>query len=267
MASGQQQSMQQQGGTYFQDPAFIQRLLDSLGGQQQQFNAYLSNPTASPLYTNQLRGLLASLAPQEAASRQAYTDAGVAAGNRSSGRFAQGAANLEGNILRNQQSTAGQLLGQNFGQMTQALLAAMGLTPQLLQALKMQQSSSSSQGTGWNDAGGGGMGGGGGGGGGGLQFSNPGAGGGYFNTPGYGRGQPDMPGSQLSLPYSSTGMQPNTSATPSYDPNAWMSGSTYLGANGDYIMPGGPGGWNPSQQQQDEWGFTPQDWQNDPYFQ
>ena len=142
-----QQSSQQQSNTFFSDPAFVQRLLDSLGPQMTQFNDYLTNPAASPLYTNQLRGLMASLAPQEAQARQAYTDAGTAAGNRSSGAFARGSANLQGNILRNQQATAGQLLGQNFGQMTQALLAAMGLTPQIMNALKLQQSSGSSQGS------------------------------------------------------------------------------------------------------------------------
>ena len=90
MASGSNQSSSQssQSGTYFSDPDFIKRLLESLSGQQTQFNDYLSNPTANPLYTNQLRGLMASLAPQEQAGREAYNDQGIAAGTRSSGAFA-----------------------------------------------------------------------------------------------------------------------------------------------------------------------------------
>jgi hypothetical protein len=267
MASGSSQSSQQtsqqqsQSGTYFQDPAFIQRMLDALGGQMGQFNDYLSNPAASPLYTNQLRGLMASLAPQEAAGRQAYTDAGIAAGNRSSGRFAQGQANLEGNIMRNQQATAGQLLGQNFGQMTQALLAAMGLTPQMLNALKMQQSSSSgssqgtSQGSSWNDGGGGGGGGGSSGGSQSLKAPNL----GY--TPGVG-----LPQSYGGTP-GTTGPNAGQTGAPAttYNPN-FMEGATWFGPNGSYITPGTgqPGAWTPPQT--DEWGFTAEDWANDEYY-
>lgn len=265
MASGQQQqqTQQNQGSTYFSDPGFVQQLLQSLGPQMGQFNDYLSNPTASPLYTNQLRGLMASLAPQEAASRQAYTDTGVAAGNRSSGRFAQGAANLEGNIIRNQQATAGDLLGKTFGQVTQALIQAMGLTPQLLNALKLQQNSGSSQGTssGWNDGSGGA--GGGGGGGSGLSNDNP-----FWsqNDPYF---QDQMRQAQqrerdiserAQRPGSTSGEEP---PPPQYNP---PPSSTWFDSNGNFVSGGGNYNGNNFATTRDQFGYTPQDWQNDLYF-
>ena len=244
-----QQSSQQQSNTFFSDPAFVQRLLDSLGPQMTQFNDYLTNPAASPLYTNQLRGLMASLAPQEAQARQAYTDAGTAAGNRSSGAFARGSADLQGNILRNQQATAGQLLGQNFGQMTQALLAAMGLTPQIMNALKLQQSSGSSQGSSESSSGMGGGGGGGGGGyGSGLQGPSYGnyAPGNAITTPGVGAAYGN---NNSGFDFGVSAQAPAPVSAP-YDPNAWMNGATYFGSNGDFITPGG--GWTPSDSE-DQW--------------
>lgn len=259
MASGQQQTQQNQGSTFFSDPGMIQRLLDSMGGQQGQFNDYLSNPTASPLYTNQLRGLMASLQPQEAASRQAYNDAGVAAGNRSSGAFAQGGANLEGNIMRNQQSTAGQLLGQNFSQMTQALLSAMGLTPQMMNALKLQQNSGSGQSSGWNDAGGG-------------------------STGTYGQSLASGSGNyQAGSPFDASGQQRSMGGSASVGPNynpaehaGWQqtiaagqpANSTWFGGgSGNFVSGAGQGQqpFNPGGQ--DQFGFTPQDWASDPYMQ
>lgn len=246
-----QQSSQQSSSTFFSDPAMVQRMLDALGGQMNQFDQYLSDPTSSPLYTNQLRGLMASLAPQEAQSRQAYTDAGVAAGNRSSGRFAQGQANLEGNIMRNQQTTAGQLLGQNFGQMTQALLAAMGLTPQMLNALKLQQSSGSSQGS--NDAGGGSGGGGGGGGYGG------GGGGGFLSAPNLGY----QPGVGLPQSYGNSpgiigpNYNPAEHAAWGNDINNWSNSFGGVGTGLNFGQENHP---------VDSFGFTEQDWANDPYF-
>lgn len=141
-ASGQASS-----STYFPQqgmlPGYLQQLLGALGGNAQsaagQYNNYISNPTASPLFQNTLNGLLQALAPSETAARRNYNDAGIEAGNRSSGLFAGGAANLEGNLLRNRQTTASQLLQQQFPQMTQALLAPQQLASQLMQALKLSQ--------------------------------------------------------------------------------------------------------------------------------
>ena len=140
-------SGQSSGSTYFanegQMPDYLSQLVQTLMGQGQaaagQYNDFISNPTASSLYQNQLQGLLAALAPSEAASRTAVNDAGVAAGNRSSGAFGGSVATNEGNIMRNRSTLASQLLGQMFPQMTQALQQPQTLAAQLASILKLQQ--------------------------------------------------------------------------------------------------------------------------------
>ncbi len=134
-----------QGGTYFQDPALIQQLSSLLGGVGSQaagqYMNFVANPTASPLYQNQLSGLLNALAPSEQLARTNLADTGRAAGMYSSGTFANAAARQEGDILRNRQTLASQLLGQMFPQMTQALQQPMSLAEQLINSLKLQQNS------------------------------------------------------------------------------------------------------------------------------
>ncbi len=135
---------------YFQDPSLVQNLSQLLGGVGSQaagqYMNFVANPTASPLFTNQLSGLLNALAPSEAQARTALGDTGRAAGMYSSGPFANAAARQEGDILRNRQTLASQLLGQMFPQMTQALQQPMSLAEQLINALKMQQSSQQASG-------------------------------------------------------------------------------------------------------------------------
>lgn len=128
-------------GTMFSNPEFVQRLLRSLTGQQAQFGNLLSNPTASPLFQNQLQGLLQALEPSESAARGNLTDIFRGAGNTASSTFGGAARRLEGDILGKRQQVASNLLGQSFQQLTQALLGQMGLTPQLLNALKLSQGS------------------------------------------------------------------------------------------------------------------------------
>jgi hypothetical protein len=104
-----------------------------------QYQGYITDPTASPLYKNTLSGLLASLQPSEAQATTNLQDMFRQAGNLASGAYGSAAANLQGNILRNRQALASQLLGQQFPQMTQALMAPQQLATQLLQALKLSQ--------------------------------------------------------------------------------------------------------------------------------
>lgn len=156
MAGTQQMTQQStnqssgQMGQYFQDPALVQQLSQMLGGVGSkaagQYMNFVSNPTASPLYTNQLSGLLQALQPSEAQARTSLQDTGRAAGMMSSGPFANAAARQESDILRNRQTMASQLLGQMFPQMTQALQQPMSLAEQLINAMKMQQSSQQASG-------------------------------------------------------------------------------------------------------------------------
>lgn len=105
-----------------------------------QYSQYVQNPTQSPLYQNALSGLLAALQPSEEAARTGVTDAFRNAGNLSSGAFANASAQLEGDLVRNRQVTASNLLNQQFPQMIQALLGPQQNFTNLLQALKLSQS-------------------------------------------------------------------------------------------------------------------------------
>jgi hypothetical protein len=154
--SSQQQSSGQStatssGGQYFFDPRLAQDLSSALGGLQQslipQYQSFISNPTAHPLYQNQLSGLLASLAPSEAQARQGLTDTFRAAGGLRSGAYGYGASNLEGNLMANRQELASKLLGQVFPQVTQSLQQPMSQISALLQALQLSQQQSQSQST------------------------------------------------------------------------------------------------------------------------
>lgn len=143
-----QSASQSSSSTSFSDPALVKQIADQIAGvggaAAGQYTDFISNPTASPLFQNQLKGLLSSLAPGEAKSRLNLGDEFRNAGNMSSGIYGNAAANLEGDILRNRQTTASQLLGQMFPQMTQALQQPMTLMEQLASALKLSNSQSAS---------------------------------------------------------------------------------------------------------------------------
>jgi len=150
-SSSGQSTAQSSGGQYFFDPRLAQDLASSLGGLQQslvpQYQSFISNPTAHPLYQNQLSGLLSSLAPSEAQARQGLADTFRAAGGLRSGAYGYGASNLEGNLMANRQELASKLLGQVFPQVTQSLQQPMNQISALLQALQLSQQQSNSQST------------------------------------------------------------------------------------------------------------------------
>lgn len=131
--------------TYFGQNPFGSAVSD-LGNQAAgQYMNFLNNPIASPLYQGQLSGLLASLQPQETAARGALTDQYRAAGGLRSGAYGVAGANLEGNLMRNKQVMASQLLGQMFPQMVQALQWPMGNQTSLLGALRLSEANSQGQ--------------------------------------------------------------------------------------------------------------------------
>lgn len=134
------------GGSYF--PYDVGGLYNSLANVAQgaagQYNNFLANPTASPLFQNQLGPLMASLAPYEQQARQAQTDAFRSAGGLRSGAYGVAVPRLEGELASRRYQAAGNLLGQVFGQMTQALQSPMNQIAPLLNALKLTQQSSQS---------------------------------------------------------------------------------------------------------------------------
>lgn len=133
--------------TYFAQPGqipqaaqgFIPSTFNQATGAQGQYQNYLSNPAGSPLFQNSLSGLLAALQPSEKMAGQNLADTFRAAGNMASGAYGTAASNLQGDILRNRQSLASNLLTQQFPEMTQALMAPQSLATQLLQAMKLSQ--------------------------------------------------------------------------------------------------------------------------------
>lgn len=166
-------SGQSSGSTYFPQqnliPGYAQQFVpntfNQATGAQGQYQNYISNPTASPLYQNSLSGLLAALGPSEKMAGQNLADTFRAAGNMASGAYGTAASNLQGNILRNRQSLASNLLAQQFPEMTQALMAPQNLASQLMGTLKLSQQFGTPTGGGGGSSGGFGMRSGGGGGG------------------------------------------------------------------------------------------------------
>jgi len=132
---------------------FVSQLLAMLGGLSGQaggqYMNFVQNPTASPLYKNQLSGLLKSLEPGEQRAQTNLMDAFRNAGNMSSGAMGTATGNLQGELQRNRQVTASQLLGQMFPQMIAALQGPMNTSAGLVGALRNPQSSSSG-GSGWD---------------------------------------------------------------------------------------------------------------------
>lgn len=135
-------------GTYFQDPSQINALsalLSHLANfSSNNYESYLQNPVASPLFQNQLGPLLQALIPSEDRARTQLTDQFRAAGGLRSGAYGNSSQMLEGQILGERQKAAGNLLGQSFGPMMQAILAPLSQIAPLINALKMQNSSSTS---------------------------------------------------------------------------------------------------------------------------
>lgn len=138
------------GSTFFSDPKVVQQLLKSLGGQQEQLGNFMQNPAGSQLFQGQLSGLLNALIPSEQRAMTQLSDIGREGGNTASSVYAGLVGQQQNDFLRNRQELASKLLGQSFNQITQALLGQMGLTPQLLNALKLSQQNSNKQQTnGW----------------------------------------------------------------------------------------------------------------------
>jgi hypothetical protein len=131
------------GQTFYGNPELAQKIMGSLAGPITQtagmLPEYLNNPTASPAFQNTIQGLLAALAPSEAASRTALSDQARAAGNMSSGAYGVAGANLEGDIMRNRGELASKTLLSTMGPTIQAILGALGQGPQLLESMRLSQ--------------------------------------------------------------------------------------------------------------------------------
>jgi hypothetical protein len=145
--------------TYMSQPSVTDPLAAALASLQQslagQYQGLLSNPTASPLFQGQLGPLLASLVPSEDRARQSLTDTFRAAGGLRSGAYGNSAAQLEGDILGKRQQVAGQLLGQAFPQLMQALQNPLGQVSSLIDALKLSEAQGARTSTGSGGGGGG----------------------------------------------------------------------------------------------------------------
>lgn len=147
------QSSQQSSKSFFSDPALVQQLSRILGGAAgdtgAQYANFLRDPVSNPLYTNALAGMLGELQPGFQAERAGLADQFRAAGNTGSSTYGDAANRMALGHERNMGGIASQLLTTLFPQMAQALFAPMGQIPNLLNALKLQESQGSSQGTSW----------------------------------------------------------------------------------------------------------------------
>lgn len=129
-----------QSKTTFLNQGLLQNLMKMLGGVMGQtaggYANFVNDPTSSPAFQNSLSGLLAALAPQEANSRNALTDQFRASGGLRGSAFGQSASNLEGDIMRNQQVTASDLLAKMYPEIANAMFAPMGQLASILSGAK-----------------------------------------------------------------------------------------------------------------------------------
>lgn len=261
MASNQ--SSQQSGSTFFGSNPIADPLAE-LGKQAtNQYMGFVQDPTAHPLFQSQIGGLLQSLIPSENRARTGLTDMFRSAGGLRSGSYGREATQLEDSLMQRRSQTAAQLLGQMFPQMVQALNNPIAQIPNLLQALKLSQSSGSSQGSSTDPQGGGSYGGGGGSYG--LNSNGMGGGwnGGQLASAGEIARMNAMTGSNPH--FTGYGSSPQTQAPmnqpmgqpyqPYLDPWGSSSQQAHVNPQGQLIS-----------EPVDQYGFTQQDWANDPYF-
>lgn len=144
------QGSQQQSGQYFQNPGMVNQISGAMANPISQaaggYMDFINNPTAHPYFQNALQGLLGALAPGENASRLNLMDMFRSAGNTASSTFADKAIGLEGEFQRNRGQIGANVLGQMFPQISQAMFNPMSQSADLMNALKMSQSSGGSYG-------------------------------------------------------------------------------------------------------------------------
>lgn len=296
------------GATYYSNPDLVNQLASILGGTAgtaaSSYFPLLSNVTSNPLYQSQLQGVLQSLQPSEQRATTGLQDLFRSAGMTNSGAFAQQAANLQRDILSNRTQAAGKLAGDTFGQLVAALNNPLSQSAGLINALKLQQSSSYQQpsiigggGTGGSDTGSF------------LAGNSPfnaandpyfqAASGGGGSTGGRGgpniaplNEQPYEVAYSGGVSYRSDGSQvivdpvayAQVTGNYSYGTGQPQVGASGGGGGGDSYYGGNSGmpligdksyydpvpqyyGWNSDQNQPlDQWGYTESDWQNDPYY-
>lgn len=135
--------------TTFLNQNMLQQLMQMfsgmLGGAGGGYANFVNDPTSSSAFQNSLSGLLAALAPGEQNSRNALTDQFRASGGLRGSAYGQSASNLEGDIMRNQQITASDLLAKMYPQIASAMFAPMSQLANVMSASKGTTSTQESQ--------------------------------------------------------------------------------------------------------------------------
>lgn len=218
--------------TYYADPEAAQRLIQALSRPAQQaagqYMNFLNDPTASPLFQNQLSGIMNNPVMQNARQQQTQglEDAFRGAGNMSSSLYGGARANQNTQFLQQDQTMASQLLGQMFPQIMQALQFPMGQADNLLNAMRLQQSYRAPQPQQTISSGGSGMSGG--------SSSRPSTGGNINYSDSYGS-QPTQQDTYQD-PWAVGGYGPNGDMTLGQANDYYGNmGSTWLGADGGYV--------------------------------
>lgn len=143
-----QTKSQQQSGQYFQSPESVNQItnmLTSLAGQaQQQYLPTLQNFGTSPTFQAQYRAMEAAREPQFQKALQNVTDAARAAGGLRGGAYMNTLGQVLGEIMGQQGIDYGKLMSSTLPIAMQSLQQPMSLADQLVNALKMSQSSGSS---------------------------------------------------------------------------------------------------------------------------
>ena len=149
--STSQHNQQSQFGQSYANPELADSVSGNLGNlinqNSQSYNQFVSDPTSHPAFQNALSGMLAALVPSEQAGQRNLMDTFRAAGNTAGSTFGHAAAGYQSDVGRNRQELASNLLAKLYPQIAGAMYAPIGQSSQLLDALKMNQSSSSGSST------------------------------------------------------------------------------------------------------------------------
>jgi hypothetical protein len=148
---GSQSQQTQQSQTFFSNPQLANQLAAILGGtagqMAGQYGNFVANPTQHPYFQNAMQGIFQNpeMINAEQQAVQGLGDAFRSAGNMSSSMYGQAAQQQQQQFLQGKQAIAAQLLQTMFPQISQAMYQPISQIDDLMNALKLQESTGMGQ--------------------------------------------------------------------------------------------------------------------------
>lgn len=148
---GSQSNQQQQSQTYFSNPQLAQQLAAILGGtagqMAGQYGNFVANPAQHPYFQSAMQGIFQNpeMINAQKQAEQGLGDAFRSAGNMSSSMYGQAAQQQQQQFLQGKQAIAAQLMQTMYPQISQAMYQPISQIDDLMNALKLQESSGAGQ--------------------------------------------------------------------------------------------------------------------------